>query len=552
MSDTIGHHGRKLQMNLGFGAVLLKFSDRALLTSFHVNFYKSKRIVLHVKYLPMQGGFVLNDMRGDAWGEETFIECLRIPGAAALTVRLSKNEYGGLAEIPGLASVGLGERFDLDGELTVEIPSGVHCMVSSEETVAEGNDPERPLEITHLEAADSIDVQIGCDAVVTSGSAFFIEGWVDDRHSPLAGLQLLDYATGERVRLIMGRLHRQDVDAHLGVSKPAEFGFWAVGLGGPERLGKGCLSLVFEDGSALALEPQKVIRQDVETFFATALSSFGRRSVLGNLTARSFADLSAGYGIILRKLYRQLGAQRRITVSVQFGKRTMPRVSLICVLYGIADFLYLLVAQFARFGTLDSIEFIFVSNSPELEEVLLKDAELAAFVFAANVRFIGLNQNTGFSYANNAGVAEARARTIAIINPDVFPRHTAALRRLLALGDEPLGDDIVGGRLYYSDGSVMHEGMAFRLDQALSAICKTYVWAVEHSRKGFPDTGGSDPFVVPAVTGALMVFEKALFERLEGFSTAYIFGHYEDADLCLRAQQVGSQIFVDPTLAYWH
>jgi GT2 family glycosyltransferase len=264
------------------------------------------------------------------------------------------------------------------------------------------------------------------------------------------------------------------------------------------------------------------------------------------------ADLDAGLGEILGKLHRQLASQRRVVSRSHFGRREEPSVSLVCVLYGLPDFLYLLVAQFARFGALDGFEFVFVSNSPELEEVLLRDAELAAFVFGADVRVISLNGNSGFSHANNVGVAAARGRTVAIVNPDVFPRDAAAVARLRELGASPPGNDIVGGKLYYADGSVMHEGMYFEKDGKLSALCTVPVWTVEHFRKGFPDASPAAPREVPALTGALMILEKALYERLHGFSTAFIFGHYEDADLCLRVRQAGGRVVLDPALAYWH
>ena len=54
------------------------------------------------------------------------------------------------------------------------------------------------------------------------------------------------------------------------------------------------------------------------------------------------------------------------------------------------------------------------------------------------------------------------------------------------------------------------------------------------------------------MTGALLVLEKPLYARLKGFSTDYVFGHYEDADLCLRVKQAGGRVMLDPALSYWH
>jgi GT2 family glycosyltransferase len=49
-----------------------------------------------------------------------------------------------------------------------------------------------------------------------------------------------------------------------------------------------------------------------------------------------------------------------------------------------------------------------------------------------------------------------------------------------------------------------------------------------------------------------MAFEKVGFEKLGGFSTHYIYGHYEDADLSLRwAAEVGS-VCVHPRIRLVH
>jgi len=76
---------------------------------------------------------------------------------------------------------------------------------------------------------------------------------------------------------------------------------------------------------------------------------------------------------------------------------------------------------------------------------------------------------------------------------------------------------------------------------------------VEHYGKGAPpDTEAflrSRP--VPAVTGACLSIDRAWFETLGGFSHEYVFGHYEDADLCLRSLQQGRTPWVH-CVKFWH
>jgi GT2 family glycosyltransferase len=552
MLDGSPDEGEPVDVDLARGEFAVLFSEPALRSSSHLNFYRDGRIALHVKYIPMRGGFVLNDFADGAWGEQIFVDCLIVPGSAGLHMTLAAPDDGPEIRFRGAPVVTLGDRFDLGGTMTARLhPSIIR-------NAPEGRGPRGSaaslmpsvIKMTTIEAAN---LELGVDVTVTTSSAFFIEGWIDDRRSRLVGVSMVDYATGLRAQLPIGRVRRQDVDTHLQAARPGEFGFWVAGLGGAQQLSGAALSLVLEDGSGVPLEPKVGFRRSELDFFEFLLASFGRRSVLGNITVRSFSDLEAGYGDMLGKLYRQIATERRVTSHARFGRRrAAPSLSMVCVLFGYPDFLYLLVSQFARFGSLEGIEFIFVNNSPELEEVLMRDAELASFVFGAEIQVLSLNQNSGFSHANNVGVGAARSGKIVIINPDVFPRHKAAVDHLRGLCARDLGRDIYGGKLYYADGSVMHEGMYFTQDRKLSVMCDAPIWTVEHFRKGFADTSSPAPRDVPAVTGALMVMERHSFERLGGFNVDFIFGHYEDADLCLRIQEAGGRVILDPGLAYWH
>jgi len=391
-----------------------------------------------------------------------------------------------------------------------------------------------------------------CDAMILSEDMVFIEAWVDDRLTPVVGVELLDRETGNRFGGPAFRTRRVDVEEHLGCRNPAELGLWAIVpvKGSTEGL---AIILVFANGTGVELQYGAVTRLGRREFFETLLAHYGQRNTLGNRTARSFAELRAKLGPALGEMHARLRPSRRIVSNARLGRQdTTPRLSLVCVLYGIPDYLYLLIAGFARHAPLEPFEFVFVLNSPELEEVALRDAELAAFVFGARIRVITLNQNCGFSHANNVGIAEAAAERILVINPDVFPRDDGAVAHLLALAGQDLGGSITGGKLYYADGSVMHDGMFFERDGQLSALCHAPVWTVEHFRKGFADRPDGPPRPVPAVSGALMLFDRGPFQALGGFDETYIYGHYEDADLCLRSRAAGGAVIFDPRLAFWH
>jgi GT2 family glycosyltransferase len=103
----------------------------------------------------------------------------------------------------------------------------------------------------------------------------------------------------------------------------------------------------------------------------------------------------------------------------------------------------------------------------------------------------------------------------------------------------------------------MHGGMYFEVDTRVSfdrnrTACSNLV-RVEHYGKGAPpgttDLTRARP--VPAVTGAFISADRAWFEKLGGFTEDYVFGHYEDADLCLKSLQAGSVAWLQD-LRLWH
>jgi len=60
------------------------------------------------------------------------------------------------------------------------------------------------------------------------------------------------------------------------------------------------------------------------------------------------------------------------------------------------------------------------------------------------------------------------------------------------------------------------------------------------------------PRRVPAITGALMVLGRRFAQEIGPFDEEFVWGHYEDADLCLRARVAGGTVLLDPGLAFWH
>ncbi len=153
----------------------------------------------------------------------------------------------------------------------------------------------------------------------------------------------------------------------------------------------------------------------------------------------------------------------------------------------------------------------------------------------------------------------ARSDRLLCVNPDVFPQDPSAWgkRHPDLVTNLPEEQTRLFGAARYDDGSLMHGGMYFDTDTGfhtgLAGTTRRTMLRVEHYGKGAPPWAAqyvaSRP--VPAVTGAFISADRQWFETLGGFTEDYVFGHYEDADLCLKSLQQGTPAWMHD-LRMWH
>lgn len=247
----------------------------------------------------------------------------------------------------------------------------------------------------------------------------------------------------------------------------------------------------------------------------------------------------------------------------RFGVRPINR-SFVTVIFGSAEPILLQPVMFKKMG-IDFGEWIYCCNSPEDGRAALRIARLISELYDVMITVIVMTDNLGFGAANNIGVRHASSDIIYLINPDVYPSRAHADRLRSTLDEAKLGAFLWGGLLFYDDATLMHSGMYMERD--LLSRCNTYqkqasghsdphvkLVRVEHFDKGVPFSEASwqKAKVVPAVSGAVMAFCRPLFEKLGGFSTTSIYGHYEDADLSLRWAQAFDPVAVNPALRLVH
>lgn len=400
------------------------------------------------------------------------------------------------------------------------------------------------------------------DAVLLGDDGrLFLIGWVDDVTVPLAALRIEGRGWAVRVQAsALSRVARGDVQSALGRAERGALGFYLLlNAGTPLPSSAECrCAMEWSNGQQatktplMRTVPARELRDTVLTYVA------GTASGGSQIPAMLTLDAMAGEQIVA--LNRQV--TRTITASPfseRFGRAGgSPKASVIVCIYGKPEYMFLQNALFAGKPGIEDYEFIYVCNSPELLERLLKEAHASTITYGLSQTVIGLPGNAGFGAGNNLGVEMARSRRILCVNPDVLPRDPAwAARHTELVETAGTGTRLFGTTLFYDDGSLMHGGMYLELDVGL-AVQSTAVQArrfarVEHYGKGAPpDTARfrrARP--VPAASGAFLSVDRDWFEHLGGFSEDYVFGHYEDADLCLRSLDAGAPVWVHD-IPMWH
>ena len=388
-------------------------------------------------------------------------------------------------------------------------------------------------------------------------------GWSNDAANPIVSIRFIatkwiySFSASH-----ISRVRRRDVEAAVGATASYSYGFLAFVFLGAELEITDTPTIVFELADGSRSEATFEVRQvdDVElrnmvVAYLAGAEFFGSHQ----LEAIRLLEGGLGKSIVAHNHDITRKVIRGACVQYFGAPRGRVRGSIVVCLYGRPEYFFLQHTLFSARAGFEDYELIYVSNSPELAERLMAEARAAQVIYDIPVILVLLPGNAGFGAANNIAATYARSDRIMIVNPDVFPRdidwarrHTEALEQLPAEQQR-----LFGVPLYYDDGSLMHGGMYLEFDTGISMhgseMIPRQLARVEHYGKGAPPTAlqfvRSRP--IQAVTGAFISVERSWFEKLEGFTEDFVFGHYEDADLCLKSFCAGVVPWIHD-IRLWH
>ena len=181
------------------------------------------------------------------------------------------------------------------------------------------------------------------------------------------------------------------------------------------------------------------------------------------------------------------------------------------------------------------------------------------------VRFIANPDNPGFGAACNQGVAAAdpgAAGWVALVNPDLMVEPDTLARMLVLARDGAGADDagpdaggarcvLLGADLVGEDG--VRDPAARRREPDFASMLRALLsgGGSTSASMAIPPDDRLALQPVEAVSGALMLLPRTLYDRLGGFDEGYRL-HAEDLDLCRRARQAGAAIAVVNPVRVFH
>ncbi|KAB2846675.1 MAG: glycosyltransferase family 2 protein, partial [Hyphomicrobiaceae bacterium] len=226
-----------------------------------------------------------------------------------------------------------------------------------------------------------------------------------------------------------------------------------------------------------------------------------------------------------------------------------PQVSIIVVSYNTKSETLACLASVAKETPALAHELIVVdNNSPDGSAEAIAQA-------CPGARLHALKDNLGFARANNLAALEARGEYLLLLNPDTVVLDRA-IERLAAFAENTPGAGIWGGRTLFGNLK-LDPTSAWRRMTPWSLFCRASGLSAALPRSRFfnseemPDWDRSSEREVDIVTGCFLLIRRELWQRLGGFDPVF-FMYGEEADLCLRARQMGARPRITPTSTIIH
>lgn len=224
-----------------------------------------------------------------------------------------------------------------------------------------------------------------------------------------------------------------------------------------------------------------------------------------------------------------------------------PLVSLIIPTRDGHDLLRTCIESVVQRSTYPHYELLVVDNQSSCPKTLAYLSALADGTEAGGrARVLRWDHPFNYSAINNFAAAQARGSVLGLVNNDIEVISPDWLGEMVRHALRP---DIgcVGAKLYYPDDTVQHAGVVL----GVGGVANHALRGAARSAPGY--FGRLWTVYNPsAVTGAVLVVRKAVFDAVGGLDAAGLPVAFNDVDLCLKAMAAGFRSLWTPHAELYH
>jgi GT2 family glycosyltransferase len=216
----------------------------------------------------------------------------------------------------------------------------------------------------------------------------------------------------------------------------------------------------------------------------------------------------------------------------------MPKVSIIIPVSNQAHLTERCLASIEKYTDKTLFEVIVIDNaSTDKTKEILEN-----YKNELDLRIIRNERNKSFSESINQGADMASSEYLLLLNNDIYIENENWLQSMVDVLDYEEKTVIVGSKLLFPNKNIQHAGILFSKDKIPYHFCYNLKdnWLADIKT------------IVPGVTFACALIRKNVFDELNGLSTEYPDGNYEDVDFCLRARQKGYDAVYEPRSILYH
>jgi GT2 family glycosyltransferase len=219
----------------------------------------------------------------------------------------------------------------------------------------------------------------------------------------------------------------------------------------------------------------------------------------------------------------------------------LPLVSIIIPTRDRVELLRMCLTSLEEQTTYSHYEVIIIDNGS------VEKRTLDYFATLPKERFRVVRDDQPFNYSalNNHGVRLAKGEFICMMNNDIELITPDWLEEMLSFAIQP---DVgcVGARLWYPDDRLQHAGVLIGFHGVAGHMHKM----LKRGETGYADRAAL-PQSLSAVTAALLLVRKSLYEEMGGFDEALAVA-FNDVDFCLRVRNAGYRNVYTPFAEAYH